>query len=397
MATRPVDADTTVDPIAANLDPEALDRLSGKIRSDIEASRYAAASILIARGDTIAYRDEIGEVAPGRTGQPDDVYLLMSLSKAFAATLVLRAIDHGRLTLDSRVAEILPQFGARGKQTVTVRQLLTHTAGTYAGFPPPPPLTVAQDVGDLAKNVAVISALPLSFTPGSQVVYNPFASYAVLGQLLVEIDDQGRSFAQIARDEIFDPLGMADTTYGFAVDDPRRVPVSVGQSDTGVTDKGMFEILNTAFTEHSEHPAGGAFGTTLDVYKFTQAMRGHGTRGDHRLMSAAMFDYACRIHTGDMRNGFWDFDRESNGIPEFPANLSLLGGYVRGTGHYLTPFGQTASPSTFGAVGGGSTFWMVDPERDLTFVFLSAGFLEGLDHFARLQQLSDLALAAVAD
>lgn len=71
-----------------------------------------------------------------------------------------------------------------------------------------------------------------------------------------------------------------------------------------------------------------------------------------------------------------------------------MGGYVRGTGHHLTPFGHTASPRAFGAVGGGSTMWMVDPERDLTVVFLSAGFLDGLDHFQRLQQLGDLALAA---
>jgi hypothetical protein len=41
--------------------------------------------------------------------------------------------------------------------------------------------------------------------------------------------------------------------------------------------------------------------------------------------------------------------------------------------------------------------WMVDPERDLTFVFLSAGFIEGLAHFQRLSRLSDLALAACVD
>jgi CubicO group peptidase (beta-lactamase class C family) len=47
---------------------------------------------------------------------------------------------------------------------------------------------------------------------------------------------------------------------------------------------------------------------------------------------------------------------------------------VRGEGHHITPFWLTASPATFGTVGGGSTMWMVDPERDLTFVYLSAGF-----------------------
>jgi len=380
-----------------NLDEDALQRLSRRIASDVNAGRYLGASIVVARCGVIGYRDQIGEVAPGRPASEDDIYLLMSLSKAFTAALVLRAIDHGRLRLDTRVADILPAFAARGKQLVTVRHLLTHTGGTYSGFPPPPPLTMAQDVGNLEKNVQILSGLPLAFTPGSQVVYNPFASYAFLGQVLVEIDERRRSFSEIAQDELFDPLGMTDTTYGLAINEPRRVPVAVAGTNAAVIDKAMFEILNTAFHEGSEHPAGGAFGTATDVFRFADALRRGGTGGEYRLLSQAICKYACQNHTGTMRNGFWDFDREARGIPEFPANVSLLGGYVRGSGHHLTPFGHTASPGTFGAVGGGSTLWMVDPDRDLTFVFLSAGFLEGLDHFARLQQVADLALAAVVN
>jgi CubicO group peptidase (beta-lactamase class C family) len=105
--------------------------------------------------------------------------------------------------------------------------------------------------------------------------------------------------------------------------------------------------------------------------------------------------YATRNHTGTAGNGAWDFFRESRDLPDFPAYFSLLGGYVRGDGLYLTALSQTASCSAFGAVGGGSTFWMVDPERDLTFVFLGSGFLFGLDHMRRLEQLADMAIAAV--
>jgi CubicO group peptidase (beta-lactamase class C family) len=75
----------------------------------------------------------------------------------------------------------------------------------------------------------------------------------------------------------------------------------------------------------------------------------------------------------------------------------LLGGYVRGHGHHLSGAGVTASPGAFYAVGGGSTMWLVDPARDLTFVFMSAGFIEGLAHFERLQTLSDLALSCCVD
>jgi CubicO group peptidase (beta-lactamase class C family) len=382
---------------SVGLDHAALQRLDDRIEKDVRTGRYLGASIIVARGGVIGHRATIGEVAPGRSGADDDVYVLMSLSKAFTAALVLRAIDQGRFGLDTRASEILPEFGARGKQRATVYHLLTHTAGTYAGFAPPPPLSMAHDIGALAKNVQVISALPAANAPGDRVVYNPFASYAVLGQILVATDPAGRSFQQIAREDLFEPLGMHDTSYGLAVDDHRRVPVSTPATAGAVTDGAVMEMLNHVFDETSEHPAGGAFGTADDVLRFAEALRRRGATEEYRLMSPATFDYARRNHTGDRSNGFWDFDREARDIPLFPANFTLLGGYVRGEGHHITPFGFTASPATFGAVGGGSTMLMVDPERDLTFVYLSAGFLEGLDHFKRLQTLADLALSAVND
>ena len=78
----------------------------------------------------------------------------------------------------------------------------------------------------------------------------------------------------------------------------------------------------------------------------------------------------------------------------FPANFHLIGGYARGKGHFLTPCGSTASEKAIAGMGGGSTAWMVDPERDLTVTFLSSGFIEGLDHLHRVAEINDLALSA---
>jgi CubicO group peptidase (beta-lactamase class C family) len=79
----------------------------------------------------------------------------------------------------------------------------------------------------------------------------------------------------------------------------------------------------------------------------------------------------------------------------YPANFTLLGGYIRGVGDYLNPAGRTASQTALAAVGGGSTGWMIDTERDLTFIFLSAGLVEGFAHPRRLELLNDLAIAAI--
>lgn len=80
---------------------------------------------------------------------------------------------------------------------------------------------------------------------------------------------------------------------------------------------------------------------------------------------------------------------------QYPANFTLLGGYVRGKGDYLNPGGRTATPNTLSAMGGGTTGLMIDSERDLTFIFLPSGLVEGFEHPRRLERLADLAIAAL--
>ena len=383
------------DPATVGLDPAALQRLVAAIQADIDQGQTAGAAIIVARGGAIGCREVLGHVAPGRAAAVDDIYLLMSLSKSFAASLVLRAIDHGRFTLDTRAADVLPEFGVAGKKSITVRQLLSHTAGIFPALPPPPPLGF-DDMGNLAKVVAAISAVPVAYPPGTQCSYAPTAGHAVLAQMLVVTDPAKRSFSTIAHEELFTPLGMVDTRYGMSLDEPRRVPTFYTERNTTPATTAAANMLNT-FMPKGEVPAGNAYGTVDDAFRFAEVMRRRGSNGGYRLMSPALFDYASQNHTGDMSNGAVQFYILEHGMPDFPVNFSLLGGYVRGHGHHLTGAGHTASPRAFYAVGGGSTMWLVDPERDLTFVFLCAGLLDGLAHFERLQRLSDLALAACTD
>lgn len=82
------------------------------------------------------------------------------------------------------------------------------------------------------------------------------------------------------------------------------------------------------------------------------------------------------------------------GWEEFPAFLGLTF-FLRGTGIFPHWFGNLSSPGTFGAVGAGSTVFWVDPERDLTFVCLTAGLVEETRNVDRFQRLSDLVSSAV--
>jgi CubicO group peptidase (beta-lactamase class C family) len=379
------------------LDTDALGRLDACIQRYIDNGDHFGASIVVARGGVVAHRRSFGTSAPGRPAAEDDLFCAMSLTKSFTAALVLRAIDQGRFTLDTRVAEIVPVFASGGKQNVTVRQLLNHTGGAYASILPAPPSLQPMELGDLAKTSAAFSAMPAAYAPGTRCVYSPLAGIGVLGHMLVLTDPAKRSFRDIAREDLFEPLGMVDTRFGGPKNEPRRVPMSYTPKLSNPGPEALAKYLDALFDEPSEVPAGNAFTTVDDVFRFAEVLRLRGDNGKFRLMSQALCDYGTQNHTGDMKSAAWDFYTEAHGLPEFPANFSLLGGYSRGTGHHMTGAGCTASSRAFYAVGGGSTMYMVDPARDLTFVFLSAGFIDGLAHLQRLCRLSDLALAACVD
>ena len=140
------------------MDEAALARLDAAVQADIDAGLHFGASLLVARGGNIVHRADLGTVAPNRPAASDDRYLLMSMSKAFTAVLVLRAIEHGRFRLDTRVDEVLPGFGVGGKEKATVQQLLCHTSGLPTALVPPPlPLSA---IGDL----------PAKWTPSASSV-----------------------------------------------------------------------------------------------------------------------------------------------------------------------------------------------------------------------------------
>jgi len=131
------------------MDEAALARLDASVQADIDAGRHYGASLLVARGGKVVHRANLGTVAPNRPAKSDDRYVLMSMSKAFTAVLVLRAIEEGRFKLDTRVDEVLPGFGYGGKEKATILQLLNHTAGLPTALVPPPiPLSA---IGDLAR------------------------------------------------------------------------------------------------------------------------------------------------------------------------------------------------------------------------------------------------------
>jgi CubicO group peptidase (beta-lactamase class C family) len=145
-----------------------------------------------------------------------------------------------------------------------------------------------------------------------------------------------------------------------------------------------------------ELPGGGCVTTVQDVHRFAEMLRRGGELDGFRLLSPAMLDFCTQNHTGDKRNILFDMWTGTRDWIDYPANIGV-GFFMRGEGNIPGLFSVMNSPRTFGGFGAGSTGFTVDPERDLTFSFLSTGLMEDSYHFERVGVMAGLVLAAMTE
>jgi CubicO group peptidase (beta-lactamase class C family) len=230
---------------------------------------------------------------------------------------------------------------------------------------------------------------------GVRVDYAPLFNHALLGETARRLDLKQRSYRDMLREDLFEPLGMKDTSMGVRRDlKPRHLipefrgnyPIQhLGHSNLGPN--GAFE------EEDAEMPWVGCVSTPGDMMRFAEMLRGNGTLDGRRIVSRALVERARTIWTGDKPNEFYaNLIRAAGGIAP-PANIGL-GFSVRGPQMGTTMFGTLASPSTFGAHGAGTTIFWIDPERDISFVGLMTGLMKTVDNLWRWQRLSDIVHAA---
>jgi serine-type D-Ala-D-Ala carboxypeptidase/endopeptidase len=184
-----------------------------------------------------------GKLDGGKAPDGDTVYEIGSITKTFTATLLARAILSGRVTLDTRVARLLPDFGIpspRGKE-ITLGELGTQ----HSGLPRLPSNLLPADWAnpyadyDAAKLKAFLEGYQLPRDPGASYEYSNLG-YGLLGYALAQ--SERTTYAALADREILKPLGM--TMTGQAFTDAMRSHLAPGHDDSGKPAKNWdFDVL----------------------------------------------------------------------------------------------------------------------------------------------------------
>ncbi len=207
----------TVEPAAVGMSKDVLAELDAVVDARIKKREVAGAITVVARKGKVVYFRAAGAF------KKDSIVRIYSMSKPITVAAALLLVDEGKLSLEAPVAKYLPQFadlkveGAKAKTaTMTVRQLMQHTAGFSYGFFGNTAVDKryrAENVLDRGSSLEALtkklSSMPLLHEPGTRWHYS--LSIDVLGRLIEVIAKQPLSAFLKAR--LFDPLDMRDTGF----------------------------------------------------------------------------------------------------------------------------------------------------------------------------------------
>lgn len=326
----------------------------------------------------------IGDARPGVPLAPDSLMPWMSSCKPVGAVAVAQLWERGGLQLDDPVSRIIPEFGAHGKALVTIRHLLTHTAGFR--FIEPGWRDVSWD-----QLIAEISSAPLEpgWVPGERAGYHPSSSWYILAEIVRRVD--GRPFDRVVREEIFEPLGLLDSWIGV----PQERLCAYGDRVSGFYDtQGDLPRPNLSDAEARGlpyRPGGSGRGPVRELGRFYEVLLAGGNRGGVRILSPQTVEALTAGHRIGM------FDETFRHVIDWGL------GCIRASNQYgpdTVPYGYGphCSRRTFGHSGYQSSAAFCDPERRLVVAWAANGTPGEVRHQARAVALNaavyeDLGLA----
>ncbi|RFA26620.1 serine hydrolase [Alkalilimnicola ehrlichii] len=379
------------------------------MESKVERKHLPGMSVLVHRQGQTAFFETVGhmDVEAAKPVAEDTIFRIYSMTKPITSIAVMMLYEEGLFQLDDPVARFLPEFTdmqvyagetANGpklepaKTLITIRQLLTHTAGLTYDFMMSSPVDAMYRAnkikfstgksGSLESMVKRLAEMPLLCHPGTE--WNYSVATDVLGRLVEVIS--GQSLDRFFAERILEPLGMVDTAFQVPEDKLDRfaamytptpgtaVPLPASGPDPArihPAPKGGLQLMDPAdgiFARSVQilSGGGGLTSTMVDYLRFCRMLRNKGELDGVRIIGRKTLEFMTRNH---LPGSLADM-----GQPRFGAESDGAGlGFGLGFAIVLDP----ARAQTIGSVGeyawtgvASTQFW-IDPVEDMIVLQMS--------------------------
>lgn len=341
-----------------------LDRIGSAMEEKVAAKEIAGAVTLVVNPQGILHQEAIGwaDVAAQRPMKPNTLFWIASMTKPLTGVAILMLQDEGRLKVSDPVAKYLPAFEALRTPSgqpanLTIAHLLTHTSGLGEASGPE-----AQQARTLADLVPLWLATPTQFDPGTRWRYCQSGINAA-GHIVEVLS--GLTFDTFLQQRVFDPLGMADTT--FYPTDEQRLRLATAYARDAASGTLNPVPARSDFGSRNRPPQGngGLFSTGPDYARFCQMLLQGGTLDGRRYLSPEALRFLITPQTGDLPTGFFQNDAFGQHGDKY--------GWGLGTCVLRTPHEGVASmlsPGTYGHGGAWGTQAWIDPVRRVAYLLM---------------------------
>ena len=372
----------------ANLNPEAvgfssarLSKVSEFVDREILAGRLAGAVTMIARHGEIVHFESAGRYGldDDRPLDTDALFRIFSMTKPITTVAAMILYEEGAFHLGEPVAKYLPALEGMSllvdgqlvapNNTMTIEQLMTHTAGLTNGWHVEHPVERAyrdaalQNSPDLDAFIKTLGTLPLRFEPGTRYHYS--VATDVLGALVERLS--GQTLEQFFHERIFEPLGMRDTYFNVPAEKTERLARNHLWDAERQQIMPMPDGLIPPTSGVSLFSGGGGLiSTAKDYWRFCEMLRRGGHLEGVRILGPKTVQAMTMARlTPEVRD---------NGATEYPAS-HLYPGQSYGLGFgVITDPAQSQVISSQGEYSWGgianTKFW-IDPEEDLVVILMT--------------------------
>jgi CubicO group peptidase (beta-lactamase class C family) len=367
----------TVTPEEVGLSSARLERLRTVMQGYVDQGKLAGLVTLVARRGEVAHFDCFGmmDIEAGKPMRPDTIFRIYSMTKPITCVAFMMLFEEGRFLLNDPVSKFIPEFAdlmvfvgttetgvvvTDMDREITIRDLLTHTAGLGYGFVDETPVEKMYQAEEfftlvlqpsLPEMIQRLVRLPLAHQPGTCWRYS--MAHDVIGHLVSVIAD--RPFDVFLEERVFGPLGMEDTGFFVPGDKLDRLAALYQPGETG-----GITLLDAPATSPFLNPdntpsgGGGLVSTASDYLRFGQMLLNQGEADGTRLLSRKTIELMTMNHLSD--------ELLSAGSGPGPGM-----GYGLGFGVLVdvAQSGGLGSEGLFGWSGAAATRFWADPREEL--------------------------------
>jgi len=353
-------------------------------RGIAEGLHLGAQGFVSAAGEPVADL-AVGEAAAGVPMTADRMIIWWSMTKPSVAVSVARLWERGDVAIDDPVVRYVPEFGAHGKDSITLRHLLTHTGGFRAGDQVRG--TAADPEAWWDETVAGICAVEPEpgWVPGRKAGYHLTCGMTMLGEVVRRVD--GRPFSRFVREEVFEPLGMTDCWVGMPADRAGAYAGRLGtMHDTSGDEPVPRAELDGEAALRRCSPGGGGRGPMRQLARLYEMLRRHGELDGVRVLTPQTVEAITARHRVGLHDHTFDV------VTDWALGFNVDGGAM----------GPHCSRRAFGHGGAQSSLAFCDPEHGVVAALQTNGMPGNDRHYRRFFELTralyvDLGLAGEDD